>query len=148
MVHICRGDADTKIISTASELSKGSNVIVVVDDADAVVMLSYHYQNQTSDIYFLQERGKKCWSIKEALKEVTCKEHLLFIHAWSGCDIRHQYLKKGKWLSWKWCRNQRMCSLLQRFSAIIGQPGKKLEKHLWRFLLRCMVVQRNVCWGN
>ena len=96
MVHICRGDADTKIISTASELSKGSNVIVVVDDADAVVMLSYHYQNQTSDIYFLQERGKKCWSIKEALKEVTCKEHLLFIHAWSGCDIRNQYLKKGK----------------------------------------------------
>ena len=59
MVHICRGDADTKIILTASELSKGSNVIVVADDADAVVMLSHHYQNQTSDIYFLQERGKK-----------------------------------------------------------------------------------------
>ena len=68
MVHICRGDADTKILSTALELSKGSNVIVVPDDTDAVVMLSYNYQNQITDIYFLQERGKRCCSIKEALK--------------------------------------------------------------------------------
>ena len=27
MVHICRGDAGKKIVSTASELSKGSNMI-------------------------------------------------------------------------------------------------------------------------
>ena len=27
MVHICRGDADKKIVSTTSELSKGSNMI-------------------------------------------------------------------------------------------------------------------------
>ena len=96
MVHICRGGADPKIVSTALELSEGSNVVLAADDTDVGVMLLYHYQNQISDIYFLQERGKKCWSIKEDLKEVTCKEHLLFIHAWSGCDIRHQYLKKGK----------------------------------------------------
>ena len=53
MVHICREDADTKIVSTALELSKGSNVVAVADDTDAAVMLLNHYQNQISDIYFL-----------------------------------------------------------------------------------------------
>ena len=53
MVHICREDADTKIVSTALELSKGSNVVAVADDTDAAEMLLNHYQNQISDIYFL-----------------------------------------------------------------------------------------------
>ena len=53
MVHICREDADTKIVSTALELSKGSNMVAVADDTDAAIMLLNHYQNQISDIYFL-----------------------------------------------------------------------------------------------
>lgn len=74
MVPIWRGDADTKIVSAALELSKGLNVIVVG-------MLLYHHQNQISVIFFPEERGKKCWSVKEALKEFTCKEHLAFFQS-------------------------------------------------------------------
>ena len=57
--HICREDADRKIVSTALELSKESNVVVVADDTDFVVMHLCNYQNHISDIFFLQERGKK-----------------------------------------------------------------------------------------
>ena len=71
-------------------------MVAAADDTDVEVMLLYHYQNQILDIYFLQERGKKYWSIKEALKEVTCKEHLLFIHAWSGCDTTSSTFGKVK----------------------------------------------------
>ena len=56
-------------------------MVVAADDTDIEVMLLYHHQNRILDTYFFQERGKKYWSIKEALKEVTCKKHLLFIHA-------------------------------------------------------------------
>lgn len=52
MVHIYRGDMDTKTVSTALELSKVSNVIVVANNTDVVVMLLYHCQNH-------QKRGKK-----------------------------------------------------------------------------------------
>ena len=62
-------EEDTKIVSTALELSKGSNVIVVVNVTDVVVMLLYHYQSQISNIYFLQGRGKKYWNIRDALKD-------------------------------------------------------------------------------
>ena len=34
----CRGNLDTKIVSTALELTKEFNVIVVVDDTDVAVM--------------------------------------------------------------------------------------------------------------
>ena len=48
-MHICRRDADTKIISTSLELSEGSNVIVVPNDTDVVLMLlfklCFHFQN-------------------------------------------------------------------------------------------------------
>ena len=71
-------------------------MIVVADDTDVAIMLLYHLQNDVFDIYLLQERGKKCWSIKEAHSDVTCKDHLLFIHAWSGCDTTSSIFGKGK----------------------------------------------------
>ena len=72
MVLICRRDADTKIVSTALELSKWLNVIVAV-------MLLHHHQNQISVIFFPEKRGKKCWSVKQALKAFFQSVHLFFI---------------------------------------------------------------------
>ncbi|KAG1665078.1 hypothetical protein GQR58_019552 [Nymphon striatum] len=96
-VHICRGDADTKIVSTALEVANDSTTIVVADDTDVAVMLLYHWNENISDVFFLQERGKKCWSIRKAQLEVLdFKEHLLFIHAWSGCDSTSAIFGKGK----------------------------------------------------
>ncbi|KAG1714706.1 Multidrug resistance-associated protein 1 [Nymphon striatum] len=78
-VHICRGDADTKIVSTALEVAAIQlYTIVVADDTDVAVMLLYHWNENISDVFFLQERGKKCWSIRKAQLEVLdFKEHLL-----------------------------------------------------------------------
>ncbi|KAG1668548.1 Protein FAN [Nymphon striatum] len=96
-VHVCRGDADTKIVSTALEVANDSTTIVVADDTDVAVMLLYHWNENISDVFFLQERGKKCWSIRKAQLEVLdFKEHLLFIHAWSGCDSTSAIFGKGK----------------------------------------------------
>ena len=96
VVHAFKGDTDTKIVATALQLAEESNIIVVADETDVAVMLLYHWKDQLSDIFFLQERGKKCWSIKEAAQKITLKDHLLFIHAWSGCDSTSSILGKGK----------------------------------------------------
>ena len=86
-VYACSSDADTKIVSTALDASKEKPVTVVADDTDVAVMLIYHWNEELSDIYFHAERGDKCWSIREALKSLLLiKQHILFIHAWSGCD--------------------------------------------------------------
>ena len=96
-MHVCEGDADNKIVSTAVEEAQESPVIVVADDTDIAVMLLYHWNSKLSDIYFLQERGGKCWSVKGCQSQVNdVKQHLLFIHAWSGCDSTSAILGKGK----------------------------------------------------
>ena len=99
MTKNCSGDADTEIVKTAITQSRENlnPVLVVSDDTDIAVLLLYHWQNDMSDIFLLQERTKQWWSIKKSqfgIKEV--KEHLLFLHAWSGCDSCSSTFGKGK----------------------------------------------------
>ena len=145
MVHICRGGADPKIVSTALELSEGSNVVLAADDTDVGVMLLYHYQNQISDIYFLQERGKKCWSIKEDLKEVTCKEHLLFIHAWSGCDTTSSIFRKVKVTFMKMAQKSENVQSVSEVMCDYCATKEEISVASMKIFVECMVVQRIVC---
>ena len=41
-VHVCTGDADTKIVFTALDVSKRNATTVVAYDTDVAVMLLYH----------------------------------------------------------------------------------------------------------
>jgi len=64
----CTGDADSTIVKTALTYAeaKSSIVTVVADDTDIAVMLVHHWNNNMSDLYFLQERWSRAWSIKTA----------------------------------------------------------------------------------
>ena len=74
-------------------------VVVVADDTDVTVMLLYHWNESMQDIYFHQGRGNKTWSIKKASGIIAKREHLLFVHAWSGCDTSSSTLVKESLLS-------------------------------------------------
>ena len=86
----CDADADTKIVSTALELvilDEGRDVVFVADDTDIAVMILYHWKEELGDIIFYQERQQKGWSIKQAAERLgDLREHVLLVHAWSGCD--------------------------------------------------------------
>ena len=73
------------------------HVTVVADDTDIAVLLVHHWEDEMADIFFLQERWNKSWSIKNAsLTNKSIKNHLLFIHSWSGCDTVSSVYEKGK----------------------------------------------------
>ena len=98
-VHQCIGDADTMIVSTSLQLARENDVpiVVVADDTDIAVMLLYHWNDQMQTVFFHQEKGKKTWSIKKAFNAIAMvKEHLLFVHAWSGCDTTSSTFGKRK----------------------------------------------------
>ena len=69
-VHNYPGDADSFIVEKSLEhasLRKGRPVSVVADDTDIAIMLLHHWKpDDHDDIYFVQERYNKAWSIKEA----------------------------------------------------------------------------------
>ena len=95
----CPGDADSTIVKTALDMANTGrgHVTVVADDTDIAVMLVHHWQSNMSDVYFFQERWNKAWSIKDASsKSENIKQHLLFVHAWSGCDTVSSVFGKGK----------------------------------------------------
>jgi len=59
VVHQSTGDADTMTVQCALQyLSEGSEVNVVADDTDVLVLLMYHWKQNMVSIYFLSEAGK------------------------------------------------------------------------------------------
>ena len=76
---------------------KNEPMLVVADDTDSCIMLLYHWKKDMNDIFLLQEHWKRAWSIKNTEKGIQdIKNHLLFIHAWSGCDTTSSIFGKGK----------------------------------------------------
>lgn len=95
----CGGDADTTIVSEAIKLAfpkRETPVMVVADDTDIAVMLLYHWSGEFSDIIFYSRKSQKAWSIDRGCIDLENKEHLLFVHAWSGCDTVSATYGKGK----------------------------------------------------
>lgn len=93
----CTGDADTTIVSTAlSYCTGGSPVVVVADDTDIVIMLLCHWRKELGDLIFFQERLNRGWNMKSVAPRLDVeREHLLFVHAMSGCDTTSAPF--GKW---------------------------------------------------
>lgn len=48
---VCKGDADSKIVSTALELAKQNQVVIVTDDTDVAVILLHHRKEDLKDIF-------------------------------------------------------------------------------------------------
>ena len=69
-VHNCSGDADSFIVAKSLEhalVKVGHPVNVIADDTDIAIMLLHHWKpDDHEDVYFVQERFDKAWSIKEA----------------------------------------------------------------------------------
>ena len=60
-------------------------------------MLFHHWEVAMQDIYFLEERWNKAWNVKDACKRnVTIKEHLLFLPSFSGYVSTSAVFGKGK----------------------------------------------------
>ena len=96
-VKVCKDDADAMIVKDALEFAVNDKVVVVADDTDVAIMLLHHCKEDHHDIFLLQQSAGKCWSILECSRKIPdIKQHLLFIHAWSGCDSTSTTHGKGK----------------------------------------------------
>ena len=69
----------------------------MIDDTDIAVMLVHHCHKNMAEVYFLQERWSKAWSVKDASsRNEVIKEHLLFLHSWSLVTLHRQSLVKER----------------------------------------------------
>ena len=101
VVYQSTGDADTMIVQCALQYAiEGSVVNVVADDTDVFVLLVYHWQQTMADIFLRSEAGKnqKIWKISDVVDQAgpVVTSHLLFLHAWCGCDTTSATFGQGK----------------------------------------------------
>ena len=101
-IHQSIGDAYTQIVAAALEFAtkdETRSVTVVANDTNILVLLMFHWESNMN-IFMLSDAGKKqseCWNIANLVSSAgdSVINHLLFIHAWSGCDTTSAIYGQG-----------------------------------------------------
>ena len=82
-------------MKTAIDLSEKQKTTVYAEGTDILVLLLHHWNSSKKYIFFTTEIKEKASRIKISkqfsISEISCAIelevlHLLFIHAWGGCD--------------------------------------------------------------
>lgn len=136
------GDADTEIVCTALKLSNQKNVTVVSTDTDVCVMLIA--RTPTSSSINVLHPGTsthpgKLYNISDLQETLgVMKDHILLVHAFTGCDTTSAIYGKGKKKFFKLLHdNPDMQSEAQKFLALsspkdsIIAAGEKLMTKLY-----------------
>ena len=142
IVYIADGDADTMIVTCALQYAgQESDINVVADDTDVLVLLMYHWKHNMADVYFLSEVKKNMmvWKIRDLVTKAgkIITSHLLSLHAWSGCDTTTATYGHGKTSLLKRIKEiQQTSSLMSEHSATaeqISKAGTRLHicHHIW-----------------
>ena len=93
-------DADVVIAKTAAEVSLEASTVVIGEDTDLLVLLC-NQPSTENKIYLKSDKNvnqKKIWDrnkTKSVLSNDTCN-HLLFVHALTGCDTTSRLFGIGK----------------------------------------------------
>ena len=70
----------------------------MADDTDILVLLIYHWKINMATVYFKSEAKKTMWKVQDLIANAgeLLTSHILFIHAWSGCDTTSATFGQGK----------------------------------------------------
>ena len=115
---------------------------MAADDTDIVVMLCFHYNTSLNNIFFCTERseiqkvrahkGRKYWRINQIADALQVSNHILFCHAWSGCDTTSAMYQQGKLKILELLNSKDVQSQADYFGklestqTVIGEAGSKL----------------------
>ena len=101
-VFHAKEDADLLIVNKTLEEAERKDAVLVGDDTDLLVLLLHHFSADNKRVFFAPEPKKgsknRIWDIQQvqaALGSFTCL-HLLFLHAFLGCDTTSRLYGVGK----------------------------------------------------
>lgn len=94
-------DADKLIVSTALERSQDyDSVFIVGEDTDLLAILTGTSQEEHSNVYFVKpgtrQKNTTCYYSTKSLKNPALAKHILFCHAFTGCDTTSALFNIGK----------------------------------------------------
>jgi len=116
LVRQATADADSLIVETSLQESKGSKkVMVIATDTDVLLMLIARAP-RFNKLSFVSP-GSRLYDIESVQKPLKSKRNcLLFLHAITGCDTTSALYKKGKKKAWKLLDNPDVQNLANEFN--------------------------------
>lgn len=150
-VHLCDGDADTVIVDVALEFAcGGKSVSIIAEDTDILVLLIYFWNTEMAEILMRSEAKKGCEEKVHDIAQLAqgldrnIVKHLLFVHAWGGCDTTSATFNHGKSKVLKIVEKGRqdvlnICSVFDNSNASkedIGKAGIQLFGILYGMYVR------------
>ena len=73
------------------------SVVTVADDTNVAMILVYHWNENHGEVIFFQEKSNKGWKMNEICWACDLfREHILFVHAFSGCVTTSAPFGRGK----------------------------------------------------
>lgn len=100
-VQIAPGDADTYIVNAALKLSDNSKKGIIVGEDTDLLVIMIALANLNNECFMLMPASKdkpqrvfSSQQLQRALGDVA--NHILFLHAVTGCDTTSSLFKKGK----------------------------------------------------
>ncbi len=106
-VQIANGDADVPIVLAAVASAEETQTVDIGDDTNLLILLIFHCDSDSCDLYFAPEpkinskqrqtESRKIWDLNK-VKSILCNtcQHILFVHAFLGCDSTSRLFGVGK----------------------------------------------------
>lgn len=131
-------DADVLIIETAIEQFNLTNTTIVVgEDVDLLVLLTARTPTEKI-IYFLKpgkaQHQSEIYSSKSLSAFSKCQNHILFLHAITGCDTTSALFRRGKTTVLKLFEKQDLVNCAEVFKESTSTPQAVITNGI-RFLL-------------
>ena len=142
----CTGDADIFIVKKPYEYANEDlDVVVSAEDTDILVLLVYHWNQDLSKVYFNTEwkdrkssaKLLKFYDVGALTDNMPLREHILFAHAWSGCDTTSATCRKGKTKIAQLLKSLDVQKLAEKFGNFtseqsqIGHAGCEIFKNMY-----------------
>ena len=99
---------DVTIVKRAIDYAEGGqNVVVAAENTDILILLIDYWREDLAEVYFstewkvgnLKTKLLKWWNIGVLAMNTPHRKHLLFAHAWGGCDdTTSATYKKGMYI--------------------------------------------------
>ncbi|XP_044579087.1 uncharacterized protein LOC123261518 [Cotesia glomerata] len=138
LVKQANNDADVLIIETAIEQFNLTNTTIVVgEDVDLLVLLTARTPTEKT-IFFLKpgkaQHQSDIYSSKSLFTLVKCKDHVLFLHAITGCDTTSAFYRRGKTAVFKMFEKQDLIQWAEVFKKSNSTQQEVITNGI-RFLL-------------
>lgn len=126
-----KGDADCLIVDEALRAAESSVTAVIGEDTDLLVLLLHHVKPTMRDVFLTSgsaanKNEMKLWNIQvtqERLGQDVC-QHILFAHAFSGCDTTSKPFNMSKPLPLKKLESGELMEEAKLFHTRFADPDE------------------------